>query len=267
MKKRYVVLFTCLLAFVCVNAHAQEGKAIGRIVYEIGVNNPSYIEMWFNSSGYMYQVRKTGRQQEMTALNGPRRFASAEDSIEYAKKERMMKELLNDNPVQIFYGKIGESRTIFSGFIGEDHKKYCVTDSLSFIDWKIVEDTLTIDGLLCQKATGLYKGVTYTAWFATSIPVSGAPMYFRGLPGLLIKSINEKSKSSMRMLEMEMPLKQSIVIAPCTGADVITKTEFIALGEKHNAEVKKMIDYYKEQLDKKKRGEVGEVKMINQSNK
>jgi GLPGLI family protein len=54
-------------------------------------------------------------------------------------------------------------------------------------DWTLYDDTLTIIGYTCQKATCCFRGRNYTAWFTVDIPVSNGPWKFGGLPGLILK--------------------------------------------------------------------------------
>ena len=61
------------------------------------------------------------------------------------------------------------------------------SEELPVQDWSIYEDTLTIAGQLCQKATCHFRGRDYTAWFAPDIPVNNGPWKFGGLPGLIMK--------------------------------------------------------------------------------
>ncbi len=55
------------------------------------------------------------------------------------------------------------------------------------IKWEITSETLTINGLKCQKATTFYAGRKFEAWFSNEIPISDGPFKFGGLPGLIIK--------------------------------------------------------------------------------
>jgi GLPGLI family protein len=54
-------------------------------------------------------------------------------------------------------------------------------------EWALYDDTLTIVGYTCQKATCYFRGRNYTAWFTTDIPVNNGPWKFGGLPGLILK--------------------------------------------------------------------------------
>lgn len=66
------------------------------------------------------------------------------------------------------------------------------TEPLPVQNWEISDDTLTIVGYLCQKATCQFRGRNYTAWFATDIPISNGPWKFGGLPGLILKVYDEE---------------------------------------------------------------------------
>jgi GLPGLI family protein len=54
-------------------------------------------------------------------------------------------------------------------------------------EWELHEDTLTIAGYLCQKATCRFRGRDYIAWFTVDIPINNGPWKFGGLPGLILK--------------------------------------------------------------------------------
>ncbi|SCC28248.1 GLPGLI family protein [Chitinophaga costaii] len=59
--------------------------------------------------------------------------------------------------------------------------------------WELMADTLTINGLHCQKALlAGYGHRNWTAWFCNDIPISDGPYKFCGLPGLIVKIADEK---------------------------------------------------------------------------
>jgi len=52
--------------------------------------------------------------------------------------------------------------------------------------WTLKDDTLTINGHLCQRADTEFGGRKWTAWFATELSsYSDGPYKFKGLPGLI----------------------------------------------------------------------------------
>jgi len=58
------------------------------------------------------------------------------------------------------------------------------------INWNMEDDTMTVCGYLCSKATASYGGREWTAWYAPEIAVSDGPWKFYGLPGLILKAVD-----------------------------------------------------------------------------
>ena len=71
---------------------------------------------------------------------------------------------------------------------------YKYSETIPVQNWNISDDTLTIAGYLCQKATCHFRGRDFIAWFASDIPINNGPWKFGGLPGLIMKvnDIDEK---------------------------------------------------------------------------
>jgi len=64
---------------------------------------------------------------------------------------------------------------------------YLVKDSIRKINWKITDEFRTIAGYDCRRANALIMDSIYVvAFYAESIPVSGGPETFSGLPGMIL---------------------------------------------------------------------------------
>ena len=77
------------------------------------------------------------------------------------------------------------------------------SESISIQSWKILEDTLTVAGYLCQKATCRFRGRNYTAWFAMDIPIQNGPWKFGGLPGLILKAYDSDKLYMFECVKIE----------------------------------------------------------------
>lgn len=74
--------------------------------------------------------------------------------------------------------------------------RYLVTENTSIKDtipvykWKLTNDTLSVAGYTCKKATTarvLGRKQNITAWYCDEIPINDGPMDFSGLPGLILQ--------------------------------------------------------------------------------
>jgi len=82
---------------------------------------------------------------------------------------------------------ISETKTI-QNIIGINPPRcYTYTEGAVLFNWEILSDTMSINGLACQKATTHFGNRIWEAWFCPSIPISEGPYKFRGLPGLIVK--------------------------------------------------------------------------------
>ncbi len=70
------------------------------------------------------------------------------------------------------------------------------------LKWTILEDTMTVGGFLCQKATASYGGRTWSAWFAEEVASTAGPWKFHGLPGLIVKCEDDAGVFSFELFEL-----------------------------------------------------------------
>ena len=66
--------------------------------------------------------------------------------------------------------------------------RYTYTENSHSVQWTLTEDTDTVCGYICHKATGAYGGRMWTAWYAQDIPVPFGPWKLCGLPGLVMQA-------------------------------------------------------------------------------
>ena len=61
------------------------------------------------------------------------------------------------------------------------------TEQWPLMQWSLADETQTILGHRCQKATCHFRGRDFVAWFAADVPIKGGPWKFGGLPGCILK--------------------------------------------------------------------------------
>jgi GLPGLI family protein len=82
-----------------------------------------------------------------------------------------------------------------NNFIFRDHvanRMVIVDEEPIKFDWKIGNETKKIGENNCKKATTLFRGRKYTAWFAEGIPINKGPWKFYGLPGLIVEVYDDE---------------------------------------------------------------------------
>lgn len=77
------------------------------------------------------------------------------------------------------------------------------TENIPPQHWVITNDTLTVLGYVCQKATTTFRGRSYSAWFANEIPLNEGPWKLYGLPGLILKAISDDQIFSFIAIGLE----------------------------------------------------------------
>lgn len=80
---------------------------------------------------------------------------------------------------------------ILFGTTSMNGKEILFRDSLFPMTWTLEKESKMIDSLECFKATTLFKGRNYIAWYCPKIPVPDGPWKLGGLPGLIIEAYEE----------------------------------------------------------------------------
>ena len=89
---------------------------------------------------------------------------------------------------------------------------YQYSENLPVQEWDLHDDTITVCGYLCQKATCHFRGREYTAWFAPEIPVGNGPWKFGGLPGLILKVYDSERFYVFECIKIESHTKKYPII-------------------------------------------------------
>lgn len=92
-------------------------------------------------------------------------------------------------PKQYFVSDLNdESERNFFFTSNVDSREFFIYDKVPKPDWNIEENqTKTIAGYKCYKATGTFRGSKIIAYFTKDLPYSAGPFKFYGLPGLILE--------------------------------------------------------------------------------
>jgi len=70
-------------------------------------------------------------------------------------------------------------------------KAFIYEEPLPIIQWKLSDERKELGKFKCQKATAIFRGRNYIAWFTTDIPISMGPWKLHGLPGLILEAYDD----------------------------------------------------------------------------
>ncbi len=87
---------------------------------------------------------------------------------------------------------------------GKTYDTLFIKDKARAIKWEILEESKTINALVCYKAIGSFRGRTYTVWFTLDIPVSFGPWKLNGLPGLILEASDSKKEYLFYVEKIEL---------------------------------------------------------------
>lgn len=154
---------------------------------------------------YLYRINTSTKEGEPVTedyycmLNlGPRasRFTDytvfrADSAVLASQPDPKMRDRFNsglDKQALRFYPDIiqgyPQGELTYTDLVTPDYLEY--TEPLGSMQWEIGEETDTVCGYPCLRATASYGGRDWVAWFSEEIPSSAGPWKFNGLPGLIL---------------------------------------------------------------------------------
>ena len=131
------------------------------------------------------------KEDKMLADDDPAHFIIANERIkalgtpEYAKKYPLS---TGDNNIIYCYHKDG----IFKTYARVFGSKYLIVEDITIPEWTLCEDTTSILGMECKKATTNFRGRYWEVWYTEEIPISQGPWKLCGLPGMILKANSPK---------------------------------------------------------------------------
>jgi len=69
------------------------------------------------------------------------------------------------------------------------------------LKWEVLQEKSVYEGYNVQKASAVFAGRKWTAWFTNEIPISDGPYKFSGLPGLILKISDDKQQHKMELVK------------------------------------------------------------------
>lgn len=102
-------------------------------------------------------------------------------------------------------------------------------EQMSPIAWEVHEDTTSVLGYICNKATCDFEGRSYTAWFTLDIPINDGPYKFYGLPGMIMKVEDSEDIFHFTAIGLEKLDDTEIIIQSKDEFEKMTKSEYFKI--------------------------------------
>ena len=143
-------------------------------------------------------------------------YVTAKDSLEDITKKNETKTYEKAGNTMIANGMAGspqgnqvvynlKQKTIWSNFIFKN--QVYVKETATKLNWKLENETKKIGSLVCKKATAIFRGRSFTAWYTPSIPLSYGPWKLNGLPGLILEAYDTNKNLYWYFKSVEYPTK------------------------------------------------------------
>ncbi|ADR23490.1 hypothetical protein MATR_26560 [Marivirga tractuosa] len=248
---KYIQSITILLiSILSFTAHAQSNfKATYKLTYQPDSTNEK------NKESEIFLLYVNNELSKFLSYNNALR-----DSIrlEIKKGNMTTEEIVQQTmsrPRTNFYVKINkifqESRIENLHQVTTELYRYY--QPLNLMDWTIGNQTKSINGYNCQKATTSYAGRDYVAWFDAEIPISDGPYKFYGLPGLIISVYDTQEHYKFDLVGLEKgnyEIKRNLVNE---DYQLITEAEYKRMRENYNANAEAMAKRVFSQMDGNKK--------------
>ncbi len=192
MKSTILLYFLCLQAAILLAQ--MDSVPTGRVVYLQQVDthgdaqNNGYASLLFNNQNSVYVQH--GAPVSDTSFSNP----------EYVFPVTIIGDK-EGFPIYKFHAE----RRIVCKIDCRQSRSHCIlSDTFGTIDWVLQPERKRFGMFECRRATGVFRGREYEAWYAVDIPIQSGPFKLGGLPGLILeaKSLDGKVKFLFSTLEI-----------------------------------------------------------------
>ncbi len=87
-------------------------------------------------------------------------------------------------------------------------------DSLHPMIWNLIDEVKKIGDFECNKATTIFRGRNYTAWYYKDIPIPNGPWKLGGLPGLIIEVTEENNDMQISLRSVSFITEPKAIFVP-----------------------------------------------------
>lgn len=217
-----IILF---LLFNLVSYSQKKGLVYYGFVDAIGTGNAkgpdSNAYLVFNNEKSYYVTAKDSLEKAEN-LDSQTAYAKDDDSggsiHNGMKSSRLGDQVFNDLKTKTIYSSLLHGKQIY------------IKEQALKISWIISKETKKIGNFTCLKATGLFRGRKYTAWYTPEIAVPYGPWKLNGLPGLILEAYDYNKNVYWYFKSLEYPSKTKESISNIRAVKG-SKVNFLSISE------------------------------------
>jgi GLPGLI family protein len=151
-----------------------------------------------------------------------------EDEEDFADEGNGMRMRIMRPQVEYYFDQSKAKRVVLQDFMG---KKILIEDSVKIIPWKLSEETKTIEGYVCKKASyfNAERKQNVIAWYTDKIHLFLGPEGYNSLPGTVLQlDVNDGERILTASKITLRDLKKGELKIP-SGGQRMTEEEFRAM--------------------------------------
>ena len=229
----YFLIYTCILL----------AQTTGKVIYEeLKYNPPIVSTLYFCNEKSIYFNKRGKKSIELTDQDGKEiNTKSLGDDIANNRPGLIINKSFIDEEGNTIYINWCEDSLVFRNVLMHD-PIIVVEPHLPKINWEITNTSKKIDKFNCIKATTLFRGRKYEAWFTPEIPVPAGPWKLHGLPGLILEASDSSMTFIYKFKSIEIPsyITKEMIAVPIIGI-VVPVSEYGRIEtEKLEAQVRKI---------------------------
>ena len=206
--KRQLIFIGFLLSSSLLFAQ-KDSIAIGKVVYDHQVHLEGSLEKNGTAELYFNNERSLYRH-----LGNP-----AEIGERYPDPQgQLIKAVGYDRQGAPIYKMHSERRMLYRDVCVGGQGRYIVADTQA-IDWTLQPTQKRIGQFDCHRATGVFHGREYEAWYTLDIPLPSGPFKLGGLPGLILEARTLDGSAEFSFVSIEISNTIQEKIKPPYGKD------------------------------------------------
>ena len=208
----------------------------GKIIFERKIDLSKELIFQWKYKGQMDKIPKYHTSQHILLFSGNKTlFEKGEDISE--KNQYYEGDQHDDDIVYTDLNKclFTKKQSVFEEII-------LLSDSIRNIHWEMTNDTRVIAGFECHKATAIIlDSIFVVAFYADEFTVSGGPMSFCKLPGMILGIAIPRMNLTIFATKVDLNQIQREKISPPSGKPKLNNKEFseflISLGKRRFDEI------------------------------